>query len=111
LDIVISIPKPLNQQLAEERAKHPTPRDAARAGLAFALGIVGPMLAIDLITGSVSAIFAPFHRFALFGVALGGVLGLSAAIVLSIVFAQLGAAIIRWRRRLHLAVWYRDRAA
>jgi hypothetical protein len=99
------VPKPLDVQLAEERSRHPTVREAARAGFWFGLisGLVTGALQLAMhLVPSTLPVHAPVTRAlpAVFASTLVG------SIVTAIVFFELGAAIIRWRRRSAVQGWY-----
>ena len=90
--------KSLDRQFADERARHPTPQAAACAGAGFALFIGIPTEIDRLAAGPLTAR------------SLGiGLLVLAIATVLAIVVSELGAALVRWRRRLAARMWYPDR--
>ena len=89
----------LDRQLADERARHPTPQRAAWAGAGFAL-LIGVPTEIDRLTA------APLTARSL----AVAVMVLAIVTGLAIAVAECGAAIVRWRRRLAARVWYPDRA-
>ena len=105
-----SVPKSLDRQLAEERARHPTVREAAKAGAAFGVIVGVATLILNMgdwyIPGTLSGAHAPpmsalpkYVGAALVGSVIGGV-----------VCCEIGAAVVRWRRRLAVHIWHRDRA-
>jgi hypothetical protein len=101
--------KGLDRQLADERARHPTPREAARRGDAFGLliwaVIAGLDLAERLVPSDLHAQPPISWRAWLIGIAFGLVIGLLSSVLL---FA-LSAAVVRWGRRRAARHWYPDR--
>ena len=110
MEKMTEVPKPLDRQLAEERARHPTVREAAKAGAAFGLivGVVNVILnASDWYNpGSLSGAHAPPMR------AVPGyvVVALVGSVIGGVVCCEIGATFVRWRRRLSVRIWHRDRA-
>ncbi len=92
-------PRPLDRQLADERARHPTPRAAAWAGAGFAWLIGIPSVIDRFARGPLTA-----RGLAVAALVLAILTGLAVGM------AELGAALIRWRRRLAARVWFPDRA-
>ena len=104
------MPKPLDRQLAEERARHPTPREAARAGVGFGLLIWAAGVALELAERFVPGDMHPPPPVGWPRELVGLALGLAGALLVSVLLCELGAALVRWRRRLAARVWHPDRA-
>ena len=105
--------KPLDRQLADERARHPTTREAARAGARFGffLGlIVVPLAVVDLLVpGQFASSFGPPVSWP--RLVASAAAGLAAYVLVGATLAGLGAVVVRWQRRLAARVWFPDRAA
>ena len=105
-------PLPLDRQLADERARHPSSREAARAGAGIGLLIWIAMVVLQVIDRFMPALTPPLPQPPMSGPRMlqSFVAGLLAAVLTTLLLFDIGAAIIRWRRRLAARVWYRDRA-
>jgi hypothetical protein len=108
---VTTQPTPLDRQVAEEHARHPTSRDATRAGARFGLFIGAVSLAIDVVSRIVPTDLTHSLARSWQSELIGGILGLGVGVLCCVVMAQLAAAVIRWRRRAAAPFWYPDRAA
>ena len=105
-----NIPAPLDVQIAEERARHPTARQAARAGMGFGL-VVGAVTAAVQIGMTFMPATLPVHppaQRAWLEMLVAPLLG---SVVTAVVLFEVGAALVRWRRRAGVQAWYRDPAA
>jgi hypothetical protein len=105
--------KPLDRQLADERARHPTTREATRAGARFGffLGLIVVSLAVVdlLVPGQFASSFGPPARWP--RLVASAAAGLAAYVLVGATVAGLGAVVVRWQRRLAARVWFPDRAA
>lgn len=98
-------PTPLDRQVAEEHALHPTNRTAARAGARFGLSIGAAAIAIDVVRRVVPTDLTPPPTVRSWpSYLLGENLGLGVGVLLGVAMACIGAAVIRWRRRS--TVWF-----
>jgi hypothetical protein len=111
---VTSTHKSLDRQLADERARHPTPREAARAGIRFGfpIGLMGvALLLVDrLVPGELVSSFGPAAPLSWRRLVAAAAVGLATSVLIAVVLAELAAVAVRWRRRLAARVWYPDRA-
>ena len=104
-------PKPLDRQVGEERARHPSVGDATRYGVRFGLLIGSVSIAADVGSRFVNDDRTPRPSQSWQQWLLGAVVGLAVGILFAVLVMQVGAAVMRWRRRVALRFWYPDRAA
>ena len=101
--------KSLSRQIADEQARHPTPREAAVAGVKFSLPIVATasgLLVFDkLFPGQLASSFdwpsviGPRFVMGLIGAILS-------CVFTTVLLFELGAIVIRWRRRMSAKIWH-----
>jgi hypothetical protein len=108
---VTARPVPLDRQVADEHARHPTPRAATLAGVRFGLMTGGVTIAIDIGNRMLPSDWTPRPVQSWQSEFVGWMLGLGVGVLVSVAVFQLAAAILRWRRRAAARFWYSERAA